>query len=383
MERVFISSLARGEMGDIRKAAKHAVEALEMFPVMFETTGASERPSHAELLDKVAGSDVVLLILGAEYGEAGESGFSPTEDEFNAARETGRPILTIVQEGVDREPTQGEFVARVRGTWERGTFAPGFTGAADVGFTTTRALNGWRNRKPADEQREAAVARTLELGRGSESPHVSYGGSKLRVVAVPLLSRPVLDAVALDDRQLPDRLATLARGAGLVSNDMALENASIARDGTVQMTFKSQRGWEHLNLAVGADGSVVAEAAVGGQGEHFGGSVVADWRVGSVIEQALDYAQQVWQQIDRREEVDQVLLAVAVPEAQQKVYAMTEPGNRLSMGGLMGGGMPHVLVAPEPPLLARRADLQRPETVARLRAELKRRFAAADMLHEG
>lgn len=382
MERVFISSLARGEMGEIRKAARQAVEALEMFPVMFETTGASERPPRAELLDKVAGSDVVLLILGAEYGEAGESGFSPTEDEFNAARQSGRPILTIAQE-VDREPKQDDFVGRVRGTWECGTFSPGFTGAADVGFATTRALNGWRNRKPAGEQRAAAEARALELARGSESPHVSYGGSKLRVVAVPLLSRPLLDAVALDDSDLPDRMATLARTAGLVSNDMAMDEAGIDREGTVRLTFKSQRGWEQLNLAVGADGGVVAEGAVGGQVEHFGSSVVADWRVNSVIEQALGYALSVWQRIDRDDSVDQVLLAVAVPEAPQKVYAMSEPGNRLSMGGLMGGGIPHVLVAPEPPLLARRADLRRAETVAQLRAELKRHFAAANMLHAG
>ena len=130
------------------------------------------------------------------------------------------------------------------------------------------------------------------------------------------------------------------------------------------------------------DGAVVAEADVAGQGEHFGGRVLDHARVGSVIERALIYALRVWQQIDRRDQIDQVFLALAVPGASQKVYAMVEPGNRLAMGGMFSG-MPDPLVVPEPPLLVRRADLDRQETINRLRAELKRRFAAANMVHEG
>jgi hypothetical protein len=170
MERVFISSLFRGEMAAIRQAAKQAVEAMGMVAVMFETTGASERASRTELLEKVARSDAVLLLLGAEYGETGESGFSPTEDEYNAARETGKPVLALVQEGVDREPAQHEFVARVRGGWDRGSFAPGFTGAGDVGLAVTRTLNEWRNRQPAGAQVEVLSERARTLGARDRVP---------------------------------------------------------------------------------------------------------------------------------------------------------------------------------------------------------------------
>lgn len=41
MERISISSLARGERADVRRAAKVAVESLDMRPVMFETEPAS------------------------------------------------------------------------------------------------------------------------------------------------------------------------------------------------------------------------------------------------------------------------------------------------------------------------------------------------------
>ncbi|WP_210493212.1 DUF4062 domain-containing protein [Patulibacter sp. SYSU D01012] len=166
MDRVFVSSLARGGMSEVRAAVKRAVESLGMVPVMFETTGATDRPSRSALTEKVEGADVTVLILGAEYGEPGESGHSPTEDEFNAARTAGVPVLPIVQEGVDREPEQEAFVSRVRGTWETGTFAPSFTTAEEAGFAAVRALAQWKNDKPAGERKQALSDRARSLAAG-------------------------------------------------------------------------------------------------------------------------------------------------------------------------------------------------------------------------
>jgi hypothetical protein len=44
--------------------------------------------------------------------------------------------------------------------------------------------------------------------------------------------------------------------------------------------------------------------------------------------------------------------------------------------------MPDLLVAPNPPLLARREDLGSPDIANRLRAELRRRFAAEGGVQE-
>src|SRR5262245_29201535 len=82
MERVFISSLFRGEMAAIRQAVRAAVESLDMRPVMFETEPARDEASRRALLDQVAGSDALILLLGAEYGEPVARGVSPTEEEF-------------------------------------------------------------------------------------------------------------------------------------------------------------------------------------------------------------------------------------------------------------------------------------------------------------
>src|SRR3954447_22637786 len=119
MKRVFISSLFRGDMAAIRQAARAAVESLEMRPVMFETEPARDEASRRALLDQVAASDALILLLGAEYGEPVARGVSPTEEEFNEARERGIPVLALLQR-VEREPAQEEFVRRVRGGWEDG-----------------------------------------------------------------------------------------------------------------------------------------------------------------------------------------------------------------------------------------------------------------------
>ncbi len=147
MEPVFISSLARGEMAAIRAGARAAAESLQMRPVMFETAPASRDDSRRVLLDELGGCDVVLLILGAEYGERTERGVSATEDEFNEATSRGIPVIALVQQ-VSRSPEQDEFVGRVRGTWSEGRFAPTFRDASDVGSPPT--VSSSRPRTPAD-----------------------------------------------------------------------------------------------------------------------------------------------------------------------------------------------------------------------------------------
>ena len=96
MERVFISSVARGELASIRQAAREAVESLDVRPVMFETEPPVGDDSRRALLDRVAACDALLILLGGEYGDTGVRGVSPTEDEFNEARDRGIEVLALV-----------------------------------------------------------------------------------------------------------------------------------------------------------------------------------------------------------------------------------------------------------------------------------------------
>ncbi len=363
-------------MGAIRQAARRAVEALDMVPVMFETGAASEQDSRRALLDRIATCDAFLLLLGAEYGEALDRGVSPTEEEFDEARARGVDVLPLAQD-TTRTPEQEAFLGRVRGNWSLGHLSANFTGADDVTYAVTRTLNDWRRRRSGGDTGPAAEARALELARGREHPGISYGGTKLRVVATPMVDRPLLDALALRDASVTDDLIGAGRASRLIPNSSGVD----AEKGSDRITLEvaAGRGFERIHLIIGFDGSVVAEGPVGGEQRTLGGSAVMQDRAREVIARAMAFAEAVWQRVDARDEVRDVFVTTAVPEAPYKVYATEPVGNSMSMGGL--GGIPHVLIAPDPPVRLRRADLARPETVERLDAELHHRFESHGAIH--
>lgn len=66
----------------------------------------------------------MILILGSRYGDLQASGLSATHEEYREARDT-RPVLVFIQQGVDPEPQQDEFIREVQG-WEQGHFTAGF-----------------------------------------------------------------------------------------------------------------------------------------------------------------------------------------------------------------------------------------------------------------
>jgi hypothetical protein len=76
-----------------------------------------------------------------------------------------------------------------------------------------------------------------------------------------------------------------------------------------------------------------------------------------------------------RDEIRDVFVTCAVPEAQFKVYALEPLGNSISMPMRL----PNLLVVPDPPIKARRQDL--PSSVERLQAELHRAFELSGAVH--
>ncbi len=83
--------MLRGPSGEREARGASDGDSLQMRPVMFETAPASGEDSRRALLDELGRCDVVVLLLGAEYGERTERGVSATEDEFNEA--VARSIL--------------------------------------------------------------------------------------------------------------------------------------------------------------------------------------------------------------------------------------------------------------------------------------------------
>lgn len=378
MNSVFVSSTQR-DFSEVREAARKAIESLGMHPVMAETTGASPESPRRALLDEVRDADICLLLLGPRYGEPGESGRSPTEDEYDEALRLDKAIVVLKQNG-EMESEQEAFLARTRGSWDQGKLSGSFDGPADAGLEIVKALRAYEARQAAAAD-PGLVATTHDrvhvLARGDERPNTSGSGSKARFVAVPLVSQPLLDALALEDAHLGDEMLTLARSTGLVSNAMGL-NSHVSSEG-IRFEGKEPDGWETLRFLVGADGAIVAEGSVGGSGGHFAGSIVAADRLGEFVERGQRFTLAVWEQVDTGHDIREAALALAIPEATYKVYAEGPVDSSMSMPM----GLPDVIITPEPARLVRREDLGNQTVTRTLLAEMKRRFADEGAVHSG
>lgn len=359
VQLVFISSIQR-DYGDVREAVCRAVESVGMRPLMAELVGAHPESPQRALLDLVADCDIFLLIVGPRYSE-------PTEDEFDEARRLAKIILVLVQT-VEREPEQEVFLKRVSGDWSGGRFRGAFDGPGDVALEAVRALTNSAGGR--QDLAPAAQDRARELATGEPSP--GSQGPVARVALSPLVAGSLLDAVALDDPSLGPAIADLVRSNRLVEHNVGIETrvtgagVSIAPAGSYTNAVPS--------TLVAADGAVVCEIQVGGPDDLFGWARINPDRLRAGIASAGSFALGVWERIDPREEVQQVAVALAIPDAPGKVFGASTGSATISMGW----GMPQVVSVPESPLVVRRAEVGGDALAGRLVAEVKRVFADAN-----
>lgn len=363
-DSVFISSI-QTDFEDVRASAREGVESFGCRALMAETAGASPGSSRAALLDLVERADVLLLIVGPRHGDPGASGRSPTEEEFDHARSLGKDILVLVQDG-PRDAEAEAFLQRVQGTWESGYYAPRFTEAGQVLGLVVRSLRELEERRSAGVAGPAAIERARQLV--SSDQRGSAGGARLRVAFVPVGSPTLLDAVALEDAGLADRLIAEARAAGVLDQAVGV-SPSVSSDG-VALQADDQRGWVPTKILVAADGAIAVEADVAAEGMLGSGQIDHD-RVVDLVECSSAYAQRIWSQLDDRDRVRQAAAVVGVPEAEMKLYVTKATGtsSRIPMGN------PTQVTAPEPPIVVRREDVGAEATTERLVVSLKRAFA--------
>jgi Domain of unknown function (DUF4062) len=366
VDAVFISSVMGGFEG-VREAAATAVAASGMHPVRSEELSAAPASSQRALLDQVAAAECYLLLLGARYGETDAGATSPTEDEYNEAARLGKPILVLVQE-IELEPRQSEFLERIRGNWGEGAFYGRFTDAGDVGAKVADALA--RQRAGITEDGPAAQERALALATADDRPGWGEPAS-VRIAFAPLRQTTLLDAMALDDGGLADDLIAALRGGGAIPQSVGI-SAAVSAGGVKLGPGPQQRGPE---ARVDADGGISISASVAAEG-MLGGMQIDPIRLGFFLIEAGRSAQLIWDRIDTRSEVGRVAVTVAILDAQHLAYGV-------SSGSVsMGGSVPQIVVAPNPPTLVPRAQLDQEALSRQLQASIKRVFADAGRVQE-
>ncbi|MGB8477996.1 MAG: DUF4062 domain-containing protein [Acidobacteriaceae bacterium] len=274
--RVFISSLISG-MGPIRSAAREVVTTLRGEPVMAEDFGAQPHSPQIACLTGLRRSDLVVLILGEQYGALQPSALSATHEEYREAK--GRkPVIAFVQEGVSRDPQQIEFVAEVQ-AWEGGLFRGSFSTPADLRILLTRALHDYELANavgPVDHKdlvaRAVAALPAERRGYSSSGATVALsvsGGPTQSIIRPIELEKPAL-ADALHQKALfgERRLFDLSKGVDrrinrntLVISQAENTQVSLNEQGTVFVTIPiRQTGRMNMELIYESVQEQIADA---------------------------------------------------------------------------------------------------------------------------
>ena len=120
MKRIFISSVQK-EFESERAAIKKMVESDPILKPNFNVfvfeidAPASDKSTQQVCLKEMEKSDIYLLLVGNKYGCCKEGELSPTEREFNKAKELGLTKLVVVR-GTDnskREEREVRFLDKV------------------------------------------------------------------------------------------------------------------------------------------------------------------------------------------------------------------------------------------------------------------------------
>ena len=156
--RVFVSSVVGG-YEEYREVAKCAIASLGHLPVMMDDVAGSPDSSQTACLGEVESSDVVLLLMGARYGDVQQSGLSATHEEWGHARNVRRKVLVFVERVDDREPEQQAFVDQVE-EWVDGHFRKRFSSPLELSLRIVAALRR-REIEMADEDLDQDPAERL------------------------------------------------------------------------------------------------------------------------------------------------------------------------------------------------------------------------------
>ncbi len=213
--QVFISSLIRGQEA-LRDAAASAVANLRHTPVRAEDFSATSNTPQQACLAEVRDADVLLLILGAEYGAVQASGLSATHEEYREARDA-TPVLVFIQDGIDPEEQQAEFIREVRG-WERGHFTAGFSDASELRDKVMRAIYEFAL---ANEAAPLDHAELVDRARGLLPTELHSGGPDLILAVASGPLRSVLRPAELDE----DVLGRFLLSEALTGSDSVLSSA--------------------------------------------------------------------------------------------------------------------------------------------------------------
>jgi hypothetical protein len=302
--KVFISSVMH-DFDDMRAAAVAAVNSLGYEPITAETFAAGVSSPRVACLQGVREADVVVLILGAEYGAAQRvSGLSATHEEYREAKDH-RPVIAFVQEGVEREPAQQEFVREVQ-DWSGGLFRGGFRTADQLRDSITQALHRFElSAAAAPVDTEELRARALELIPREDRNYMRHGGPLLHLAVAGGPAQTILRPVEIERPELARALLRDATYGESPIFDPAHGADSTVRNGSLELTQETGAA-----IVLNERGAVRLSVPIAGASGMMGALI--EENVADAIELALAQAAEILAKVDETERLSRIVVAAGI-----------------------------------------------------------------------
>lgn len=106
-QRVFVSSVMDDEMRPAREAVRSWLHDWEAAPEMWEELAPRDQHPKRAYLDGVDRSTIYVFLAGTSYGVQDESGFSPSHQEGERAKERSIPRFLMEKADVERSQRDG------------------------------------------------------------------------------------------------------------------------------------------------------------------------------------------------------------------------------------------------------------------------------------
>lgn len=301
---MFISSLISG-MEPIRRAARSAVTALGLKPIMAEDFGARASSPQIACLEGLRQADVVVLVLGDRYGTVQPSGLSATHEEYREAK--GRkPVLAFVQDGVTPEPEQAAFLSEIQG-WEGGLSRAGFTGPEDLQPSITRALHEWQLANavgPLDPSDLLSRALTL-IPREEHGYRTGTTSLAISIAGGPTQS--ILRPAEMEDSALANALLQ----AALFGDHRIFEPAKGSSTAIVGHALVLNQERRNATVSLDEQGTILIALPIG-RSERYGLPVLIEEDVQRQLSAALGYSGWLLERIDPTQRLTHVAIAAKI-----------------------------------------------------------------------
>lgn len=302
--KIFVSSLIGG-FEDERAAAVAAITSLGHIPITAETFGAGIASPRVACLQGLRDADLVVLMLGEGYGAVQDiSGLSATHEEYREAKDS-RPVIAFVQEGIQPETRQAEFIREVQ-DWAGGLFRDGFTDAEDLRKRITQAIHQFELANavaPVDPAHLLERARTMipreERGysrAGRPLLHLAVVGGPAQTILRPVeIERPELSRSLLREANYGDHAVfDSSRGS---SSEMSEGALHLTQDGGAEIILDEQGG-VRISVPIA-------------RGKDMVGALIEE-NLADAIDRAITHADQILSQIDETHRLSRFVIVASI-----------------------------------------------------------------------